>query len=148
MKPRVFLDTNVLLSGIFFAGNESKILDLIEVELVTCEDVVEELRAVVMKKLKYLKERTLEIAIAEMDRALSDLAVIEKSEYAGGLRAARRLISHKNDVPILAAVLAVKPDCFLTGDSHFFSDKIMEVVNVMTAKEFLEMTQKPKNIRG
>jgi len=30
MKYKVFVDTNVLLSGIFFEGNESSILDLVE----------------------------------------------------------------------------------------------------------------------
>jgi hypothetical protein len=29
MKYKVFVDTNILLSGIFFEGNESKILDLV-----------------------------------------------------------------------------------------------------------------------
>lgn len=33
MRYKVFLDTNILLSGIFFEGNESKILDLIEMIL-------------------------------------------------------------------------------------------------------------------
>jgi hypothetical protein len=28
MKYKVFVDTNILLSGIFFEGNESSILDL------------------------------------------------------------------------------------------------------------------------
>ncbi len=43
MRYKVFLDTNILISGIFFEGNESKILDLVELDLITCEDVVEEL---------------------------------------------------------------------------------------------------------
>jgi predicted nucleic acid-binding protein len=46
------------------------------------------------------------------------------------------------DVPILAAVLSVKPNYFLTGDSHFFTDKIKSVVKVITAKEFLDEIKK------
>ncbi len=38
MKYKVFVDTNILLSGIFFEGNESSILDLIELDLITSED--------------------------------------------------------------------------------------------------------------
>jgi len=30
MRYKVFVDTNILLSGIFFEGNESRILDLYE----------------------------------------------------------------------------------------------------------------------
>lgn len=44
MRYRLFLDTNILISGIFFEGNESKILDMTEIDLITCEDVVEELK--------------------------------------------------------------------------------------------------------
>lgn len=52
MKYRVFVDTNILLSGIFFEGNEPMILDLMEVNLIASEDAVVELRKVVKKKLK------------------------------------------------------------------------------------------------
>ena len=55
MKYKVFVDTNILLSGIFFEGNESSILDFVELNLITSEDAVAELRRVVRKKLKYLK---------------------------------------------------------------------------------------------
>jgi predicted nucleic acid-binding protein len=79
MKYKVFVDTNILLSGIFFEGNESSILDLIELDLITSEDAVVELRKVVKKKLKYLKERTFEIALAETEKALAD--VFKQSQY-------------------------------------------------------------------
>ena len=137
MRCRVFLDTNILISGIFFEGNESKILDMIEIDFVTCEDVVEELRRITIKKLKYLGERSLEIALSELDRALSDIEIIPKAKYAGKLKTAEKLMNHKKDIPILATIFAVKPDYFLSGDSHFFTEKIKSVVNVRSAKEFL-----------
>ena len=137
MRLKVFLDTNILLSGIFFEGNEAKILDLVEIELVTSEDTVEELRKVVKKKLKYLKERTFEIALSETERVLSDITIISRSKYNHKIKEAKSLITKKKDVPILAAVLYVKPDYFLTGDAHFFTDRIKNIVNVFTAKDFL-----------
>jgi len=137
MRYRVFVDTNVLLSGIFFDGNESRILDLVELDLVTCEDVVDELRKVVRRKLKYLKERPFEIALAEMDKALTDISIIPRSKYGHKLKEAESLITHKKDICILAAVLYANPDYFLTGDAHFFTDKIKSVVKVATARDFL-----------
>jgi len=142
MRYKVFLDTNILLSGIFFEGNESRILDFVEIEFITCEDVVYELFAVVKKKIKYLRERTLEIAIIETERALSDIAIMQRSKYTKKIQEAGRLISHKKDIPVLAAVLSVKPDYFLTGDGHFHTDKVRDVVAVMTAKEFLDTIRK------
>lgn len=142
MKFKVFLDTNILLSGIFFEGNESKILDLVEIDFVTSEDVVNELLKVAKKKLKYLKERTLEIALLEIERALSDITIIPQSKYRQKIKEANNLITHKKDVPILASVLYAKPDYFLTGDSHFFTDKIKNIAKIMNAKEFLNEIKK------
>jgi putative PIN family toxin of toxin-antitoxin system len=137
MRYKVFLDTNILVSGIFFEGNESRILDLVELDLVTSEDVVDELRKVVKKKLKYLKERPFEIAISETEKAITDISIIPRSKYNHKLKEAEALVTYKKDAPILAAVLYAKPDYFLTGDGHFFTDKIKSIVNVATAKEFL-----------
>ena len=137
MKYKVFVDTNILLSGIFFEGNESSILDMVELNLITSEDVVNELRKVVRKKLKYLKERTFEIGLAEIEKALSDIVIIPRTKYSHKLKEAEFLIRHKKDISILAAVLYVKPDYFLTGDGHFFTDNIRSVVNVITAVDFL-----------
>ena len=137
MKYKVFVNTNILLSGIFFEGNESTILDMVELNLITSEDVVDELRRVVRKKLKYLKERTFEIALVEIEKALADIVVIPRTKYSHKLREAEFLIKHKKDIPILAGVLYVKPDYFLTGDAHFFSDNIKSIANVITAGNFL-----------
>ncbi|NTU42451.1 MAG: hypothetical protein HGA78_05270 [Nitrospirales bacterium] len=131
------MDTNILLSGIFFKGNESRILDLVELELVTSEDVVNELQKVVKKKLKYLKERTFEIALAETEKALTDISIIPRVKYSHKVKDAESLIAHKKDVPILAGVLYAKPDYFLTGDAHFFTDKVRSAVRVLTARDFL-----------
>jgi predicted nucleic acid-binding protein len=137
MKYKVFVDTNILLSGIFFEGNESSILDMVELDLITSEDTIVELRRVVRKKLKYLKERTFEIALAETEKALTDIIVIPRTKYSHKLREAEFLIRHKKDIPILAAVLYVKPDYFLTGDAHFFTNSIKRNVNVITTGDFL-----------
>jgi predicted nucleic acid-binding protein len=137
MKYKVFVDTNILLSGIFFEGNESRILDMVELDLVTCEDAVDELRGIVRKKLKYLKARTFEIALAETEKALSDIVIVPRTTYNHMLKEAGLLIRHKKDIPILAAVLFIRPDYFLTGDMHFFTDGIKSIVQVMTTKDFL-----------
>jgi DNA polymerase II small subunit/DNA polymerase delta subunit B len=34
-------------------------------------------------------------------------------------------------------VLYAKPDYFLTGDAHFFTDNIKNIVNVINAGDFL-----------
>jgi len=52
MRYRIFLDTNILISGIFFEGNESKILDTLVLDLIISEDdVVDELKKITKRKL-------------------------------------------------------------------------------------------------
>jgi len=142
MRYRVFLDTNVLISGIFFEGNESRILDIPEIDLITCEDCVSELYSVARKKLKYLGDRSLELALLELGKALSDFEVISRSGYKAKIKSAGKLINHSKDIPILAAALSVMPDCLLTGDKHFFADEIKGILNVKTSAEFLSDIRK------
>ncbi len=142
MRYRIFLDTNILISGIFFEGNESEILDMPEVELITCEDVVYELKSVTKKKLRYLDQRNLEIALIEVDRALSDIEILPKEKYLDKSSEAQGLIAHKKDIPILAAVLYANADYLLTGDSHFFTDKVKSKLKVRKAREFLDEIEK------
>ena len=105
--------------------------------LVTSEDVVDELRKVVRKKLKYLTARTIEIALAETEKALSDIVIVPRAKYSHQLREAKTLMKYRKDIPILAAVLYIKPDYFLTGDMHFSTDQIKKIVNVVNARDFL-----------
>ena len=142
MRYRIFLDTNILISGIFFEGNESKILDMPEVDLITCEDVVYELKNVTKKKLKYLDQRNLEIALLEVDRALSDIDILPREKYLGKSLKAEALIAHEKDIPILAAALYANADYLLTGDSHFFTDKVKSEIKVRNAREFLDEIEK------
>ena len=137
MSYKIFLDTNILISGIFFKGNESILLDMIGVNFVTCEDAVNELLEVTKKKLKYLGIRSIEIAIVELQRALSDIEIIPKVKYIRKIEAAEQLMGYKKDIPILAAVLEIAPDYFITGDKHFFTEKIKRIVNVKTTTEFV-----------
>ena len=142
MRYRIFLDTNILISGIFFEGNESKILDMPEVDLITCEDVVYELKNVTKKKLKYLNQRNLEIALMEVDRALSDIEILPREKYLEKALEAEGLIADKKDIPILAAALYANTDYLLTGDSHFFTDKVKSKLKVRKAREFLDEIEK------
>ena len=52
---RVFLDTNILISGIFFSGIESKLLSLSKIEFITSDTAVSELKEVVMRKFVSIK---------------------------------------------------------------------------------------------
>ena len=52
------------------------------------------------------------------------------------------LIAHKKDIPILAAALYANVDYLLTGDLHFFTDKVKSKLKVRKAREFLDEIEK------
>ena len=74
----------------------------------------------------------------EIDNALTDIEIIEKSMWQEELGKAREYISAGNDQKILAAVLASKPDYFITGDKQFFNPEIRKLVNVIRTRELIE----------
>lgn len=104
--------------------------------------MVYELKSVTKKKLKYLDQRNLEIALLEVDRALDDIEILPKEKYLDKSSEAQVLIAHKKDIPILAAALYANADYLLTGDSHFFTDKVKSKLKVRKAREFFDEIEK------
>ena len=139
MRKKIFVDTNVVISGTFFEGNESKLLSLEDIDLYTSDVVVKELKDVAMRKFASLKMEDKRIALIEIERSLIDFAVVmEEKDYKRNIGKAKKLISKGKDSKILAAVLTIKPDYFVTGDKDFQSTKIKKLVPVRYTKEVLE----------
>lgn len=137
-RPNVFVDTNTLLSGIFFSGLENILLNLYSIELATADVCVNELFEVAKRKYSILRAETEKVALEEIELATKDIQVAEKSNYEDKLETAKNLIGHKNDRLILAAALSELPDYFVTGDAHFHKKKVKELLNVVRTREALE----------
>lgn len=105
---RIFLDTNVLTSGLTTRGLCAELLEGVigNHEVLTCEAVLQELQQMLAEKFRLPK------------------SVIR--EYLGLLQAEGQIIASANtpdisfkdldDIPILACVIAAKADVFVTGD--------------------------------
>ena len=79
------------------------------------------------------------IALIEIERSLIDFEVIVKEKYyKRNIGRAKKLIRKEKDSKILAAVLAINPDYFVTGDKDFHNFKIKQLVPVRYTKEVLE----------
>lgn len=139
MRKRVFLDANIIISGTFFVGNESRILSLGDIDLMTSDLVVEEVKEVVARKFKSLRVESRRIGLVEVERTFIDFdKIVDESEYSSKIPEAKEIVHKKKDSKILAAVLALKPDYFITGDDDFFIPEVQQRVPVMRTKEFLE----------
>ncbi|MBS3790799.1 MAG: putative toxin-antitoxin system toxin component, PIN family [Candidatus Thermoplasmatota archaeon] len=132
----VFIDTNVIISGIFFSGLEAKILDSRELRLVTADICREETLEVVERKFEVLSSRSLEKVLDEVEEALMDIEVVE--EYREKMDIAERCVEGENDRKVLAAVLAYEPDYFVTGDGDFHNEDVKERVDIIESRKLLE----------
>ena len=139
MRKRVFLDANIIISGTFFVGNESRILSLGDIELMTSDLVVEEVKEVVARKFKSLRVENQRIGLVEVERSFFDFdKIVDETEYSSKIPEAKKIVHKEKDSKILAAVLALKPDYFITGDEDFFIPEVQRRVPVMRTKEFLK----------
>ena len=127
---KIFVDTNILISGIFFRGNEAKLLEMPGIELITSDTVIAELKKVTLKKFTSLSVESRKIVMEEIHRATMDLRIIGEKEYLQLIPRASQLVAGEADGKILAAVIRSKPDYFVTGDKHFHVERVREIAVV------------------
>ncbi len=128
---RVMLDTNILVSAIFFPSKQTRTL-VAEItrhhHLILCDYVLEELRLVVNRKFQ-AKKPALEKFFSSLRFELIDTH--EDYDY-GDIPSVR---DHK-DTPILAAAIKNDADVFITGDKDFLVLNI-DRPQIMNMAEFL-----------
>jgi len=131
---RVFLDTNVLISGLLFRGNEALLLELAGqglVKLVISRKVIEEARGAFQEKWP--------ARLHVLERFLSGVEYEISPQPTGAeVEASAQLVRDPKDAPILASILLAKPDFALTGDKDLLTDEVRAVAPVCRCVEYLE----------
>ena len=133
----IFLDSNVILTGTFFSGPESVLLSLTGFDFMTADICLEEVLAVVRRKFRKMGPEAERIVIDEVKRSFSDMKIIQIKDYRKELEITKNLVKGKNDQKVLAAVLHVKPDFFVTGDKDFHTKQIKKLTNVVNTSTTL-----------
>ncbi len=138
LKPRVFLDTNVIFSGIYSSqGSPGAILKhFVEgrISVVVSQQVLDEV-------IRTIKEKLPE-ALPALKRLLVNAppeVVVAPSPEA--IQCWTNEI-HPADAIILATTIAVKPDYFITGDSHFLENQAIRDrsgLDIITSAQFLKL---------
>jgi predicted nucleic acid-binding protein len=133
----VFVDTNVLVSGVFFDGPEATLLDTRSLLLVTAEVCERELEEVAVRKSDAFGVS--EDGAREMvGGAVVDIDVVPNEKYEEMYDDAVEVVGEGNDAEVLAAALMIEPDYFVTGDEDFHVDEVKEEMNVVKTREVLE----------
>jgi uncharacterized protein len=130
---RVFLDTNVLASALASRGLCAELFESVLTghELLTCEKLLAELRRILTAKLKIPAE------VADGFVGLIDSSaevVPTPTELPEG-------IPDPDDAPLLAAALAGKSDCFVTGDKALIELGEVAGMPVISPRRFWELTR-------
>lgn len=130
---RVVIDTNVLISAIFWTGKPKQILNKVrqeEITFLTSEFILEELKNVLRKADKPFK-----LSEEDADRiviAMRELAVVVK------IGSHVSVCQDENDNRVLECALDGNADCIITGDFHLLQLGSFQKINIMTASDFLD----------
>jgi len=127
---KVVLDTNVLMSGIFFAGPPARILTAWaedRLDLLATVDILAEYRRVGSRLRKKYPS-------IDVDPVL-DL-VIRESRIVEPVPVETDACSDKDDLKFLACALAGNADCVVSGDRALLRASGYEGIEVMTPRDF------------
>ncbi|MBA3046653.1 MAG: putative toxin-antitoxin system toxin component, PIN family [Candidatus Thermoplasmatota archaeon] len=136
---RVALDTNIVISGLFFRGNERELLIAGltgKYILVMSRDIIEETKAIV--KRKFAGSEHLEHAMIFLADMVS-ASEFHDEKYSGNLmESAKHYIRDSKDAVHVAFMLAVEPDIFVSGDGDFLEHATIGCTKIMTTKKAMK----------
>jgi len=136
-KPRVFLDSNVIFSGLYSPrGAPAAILDHFvagDISVVISQQVLEEVVRTIKEKLPDALPLLKKLLVATPPEVIADppLEAIRR----------RKLKLSLSDAAVLEAAISARPDYFITGDNHFFDDPHLADgtdLNIIKPAEFLK----------
>lgn len=135
-NPRVFLDTNVILSGLYSAkGAPNVILSAFirdEITVVISRQVLEELVRNVNLKLPSVLPALKAMLVNAPPEITADPSLEEINQWDGKLAL--------GDAAVLAAAVSAKVDYFITGDNHFLASHDVRKkagIDIITPAQFL-----------
>lgn len=117
-KPRVFLDSNVIISGLYSPqGAPGKIMESFirgNLNILVSQQVIEEVIRTVKEKLPEALPALRKLLVTMPPEVVADPKPEEILPWT------KRL--HYADAAILASAIAAHPDHLVTGDNHFLED--------------------------
>ena len=129
------LDTNVLVSGIFFSGPPSKIIEKIienKLHIILSEEIIDEYTEVIMR---YLGKRGL-----STDVPLQILhSIISLSTIIDATFIAAPFCEDPDDIIFLQTAMASKAQYLVSGDKHLLKIKTYHGGIILKAKNFLDL---------
>lgn len=134
---KLFVDTNTLVSGVLYPGNERVLLELGRLglcELVTNDYVWSEVRDVLSRPHLALSPPEQRGALA----FLAQCASIVADPSAVSVKAAKRRLNDAKDLPVLLGFEEAGCDFLVTGDRRFRSQVPQATTTKVALRKILE----------
>jgi uncharacterized protein len=133
---KVVLDTNVMISAIFWKGSPNLILRLAEkglITLITSQNILAELAGVLGRKkfIPYLRQAnyTPQSLVAKFSQLSQVIVPIQ--QVTG-------VVADPDDDKFLACALAAEAEAIISGDQHLLKLKQFASIPILTPSQFLK----------
>jgi uncharacterized protein len=130
---RVVLDTNIIISGLNFKGNEREILDSSRrgvFDLYLSESILIEVARVLVRKFAWGEEEVLRISAILRSRATLVVPTVRVSAIS----------ADEADNRILECAVEARAHCLITGDRrHLLPLQEYEGIKIVTSSQFLKI---------
>ena len=140
---KVVLDTNTLISGILWDGNEARVIEEAEnnkVQLFISQKLLQELEGV-LKREKFT--RKLEGKESTVEQVVAKIALI-----ATLIEPAKKINIIKDDPDdnrVLECAVTAKADVIISGDKHLLKLQTYSGIDIMSDRDFLSREEGDEN---
>lgn len=138
---KITVDTNILISAIFWRGKPNKIITLCfegALELVISRAILNELERILVREKKF--DLTHNNVFTFLDIILDHSILVEPIKKLDVVK------KDPSDNKILECAIAGNVNYIISGDSHLLELKEYESIKIVTAAEFLTIFSKSDSI--
>jgi putative PIN family toxin of toxin-antitoxin system len=134
---RIVIDTNVLISAIFWTGKPKQLLNKArrrEIIFLTSETVLKELKEVLTRG-----DKPFNLSAEEAERVVEEIRGVGEI-----IQTHSRITVCKDEMDNRVIECAVDggAECIISGDMHLLELKLFKGVNIITVSEFLKYLEK------
>lgn len=131
-RPRVVLDTNVLISAFLFGGAPREIVELIVAGVIDCSlspAILDEVRGVLKRPKFRLSPRQIMSIIEELGGLC---------EIVNPSASIRRVIADPDDDRVLECAIEAGADAIVSGDTHLLELGTYKGIFILNPSDFLQ----------
>jgi len=132
----IVLDTNTVISGLFWKGAPRQVLDLARsgrYALFTSTDLLAELANVLGRKKFSDRLKRANTSVGDLVLGYAALAVTVRP-----VQIPKVVIADPDDDKVLACAVTIRADLIVSGDRHLLDLKQFEEIKIVTANQLLE----------